>query len=124
MREQLFDKTEDHKTSEEPPQESLIVDIDSSKPEDQIIEGYQAVDEFQYSSDGYISKTYDPDAWTKRRSEQGITIITVNPLVWRGLPEYERILWGRLADIEQVESTPPRLIKKVYAGGSESDSRG
>ena len=113
MREQLFDKTEDHKTSEEPPQESLIVDIDSSKPQDQIIEGYQAVDEFQYSSDGYISKTYDPDAWTKRRLEQGITIITVNPLVWRGLPEYERILWGRLADIEQVESTSPRLIKKV-----------
>ena len=56
---QSFDKTEDHKTTGEvpgePPQESRIEDIDSSK--DQIIEGHQAVDEFQYRSNGYISKT-------------------------------------------------------------------
>ena len=43
--EQPFDKTEDDETTGEPPQESLIVDIETSK--DQIIKGYQAVDELQ-----------------------------------------------------------------------------
>ena len=87
------------------------MDIDSSK--DQIIEVYKAVDELQYRSDGYISKTYDPDVWTKRRLGQGMTIIMVNRLVWMGLPEHERVLWGRLGDIEQVKETSPRLIEKV-----------
>ena len=89
--EQPFDKTEDDETTGEPPQESLIVDIETSK--DQIIKGYQAVDELQYRSDAYISKTYDPDAWTKGQLEQEMTIITVNRLVWMGLPEHECILW-------------------------------
>ena len=92
---------------------SVPLSVDSSK--DQIIEGYRAVDELQYRSDGYISKTYDSDAWTKRlgQLEQGKTIIMVNRLVWMGLPEHERILWGRLGDIEQVKGTSPRLIEKV-----------
>ena len=30
-----------------------------------------------------------------------------------GLQEYERILWGRLGDIETVKSTSPRLIERV-----------
>ena len=45
------------------------MDIDSSK--DQIIEGYQAGDERQYRSDGYISKTYDPDAWSMDQKTVG-----------------------------------------------------
>ena len=51
--------------------------------------------------------------YTKKRLEQGATIITVNSTVWMGLPEYERILWGRLGDIETVEGTSPRLIESV-----------
>ena len=89
-----FNKTEDHKITGAPLQESWIVGIVSSK--DQIIESYQAVDELQYRSDGYISKTYDPDAWKITLLEQGKTIVMVNHFVWTGLPEYERILWMRL----------------------------
>ena len=66
------------------------MDIDSSK--DQIIEGYQAIDELQYRSDCCISETYDADAWTKKRLEHGMTIIMVNRWVWMGLPEHEYIL--------------------------------
>ena len=97
-----FDKIEDTKTTEEQPQESQMVTIGSAK--NQIIGGYQEVDEFYHSDDGYISKMYDSDTWIKRRLEQGATIIMVNRAVWMGLPEHERILWGRLGDIEKVNS--------------------
>ena len=40
---QSFDKTKDYMITGETPQESLLVDIDSSK--DQIVEGYRVVDE-------------------------------------------------------------------------------
>ena len=49
----------------------------------------------------------------ERHLGQGITIIKVNRLVWRGLQGHERILWGQLGDIEQVKGTSPRLIEKV-----------
>ena len=111
--EESFNKTEDHKNTGEPPQESLIVDIDSSKDQIMIIEGCQAVDELQYRSDGYISKPCDPEAWTKTVLEKGATIIMVNCLVWRGFSEHECILWGRLGGIEKVKGTSPRLIERV-----------
>ena len=62
--EEPFNETEDTKTSQEPPQESKIDTIDSLR--DQIIRGYQAVNELHYRNDGYISKTYDPDFIRKR----------------------------------------------------------
>ena len=31
----------------------------------------------------------------------------------RVIPKHERILWGRLGDIEQGKDTSPRLIEKV-----------
>ena len=46
-------------------------------------------DELQYRSDGYVSKTYDP--LSKRQMVQRNTPITVNRLVWMGLPEHELI---------------------------------
>ena len=49
----------------------------------------------------------------KTQLEQGNTIITVNCLVWMGLPDHEGVLWGRLGDIEKVNSTSPRLIEIV-----------
>ena len=72
----------------------------------------------------HIKDEFDPDAWTKRQWEQGKTINTVNRLVWMGLPEDERFLWGRLGDFEQVKGTSPRLIEKSHARGSENNSRG
>ena len=57
--EESFDKIEDTKTTEEPPQERQILTICSAK--DQIIGGDQVVDEFYYRDDGYISKTHDSD---------------------------------------------------------------
>ena len=41
------------------------------------------------------------------------TLITVNRLVRIELPEHERIMWGRLGEIEAVKGTSPRLIKTV-----------
>ena len=87
---QSFDKTKDHYTTEESLQQSPRVYDESTK--DQSLEGY--------CSNGYISKTYDPVALSKRPMFQGNTLITVNRLVWMGLPEH--IMGGRLGEIEVI----------------------
>ena len=45
--------------------------------------------------------------------QQGATIITVNCLVWMGLPEHEGMLWGRLGYIKKVRGTSPSFIEIV-----------
>ena len=40
-----------------------------------------------------------------------------------GLPEYERILWGRLGDIQAVKGTSPRLIERVIPEAQQAIER-
>ena len=104
-------ETENVNTSEEPRQGSNIGTIAFCK--DQTIEGYPIPDELHYRSDGYISKTYDPDMYTNTCMARGAIIITVNEAVCEGLPHHEHNLWGRLGCIERVKGTSPRLIERV-----------
>ena len=108
---ELPNETENVNASEEPRQGSNIGTIAYHK--DQTIEGYSISDELHYRSDGYISKTYDPDMYTKSCMARGAVIIKVNEAVWEGLPDHEHILWGRLGCIEKVKGTSPRLIERV-----------
>ena len=112
-------ETENVNTSEEPRQESNIGTIAYGK--DQTIEGYPIPDELHYRSDGYISKTYDPDMYTNTCMPRGAVIITVNEAVWEGLQHHEHILWGRLGCIEKVKGTSPRLIERVLLKANKND---
>ena len=80
---------------------------------DQSLKGYQEDEELQYRSNQYVSKTYDPFALSKIPKVQRNTLISVNRLVWMGLPEHERIMWGRLGEIEPVKGSSPGLIETV-----------
>ena len=91
------------------------IGVDDESTKDQILKGYQEDDELQYRGNGCISKTYDPVVLSKRPIVQRNTLITVNRLVWMGLPEHAHIMSGRLGEIEPVtvKGISPRLIETV-----------
>ena len=105
-------ETENVNTSREEPRQGSNIGTIAYR-NDQTIEGYPFPDELRYHSDGYISKTYDPDMYTKRCMARGAIIITVNEADWEGLLHHEHILWGRLGCIERVKGTSPRFIERV-----------